>query len=141
MNNTASTQRLFRGIALAAIFLLAPFAGCGKSSNPPAAAETAKTAPPAVETPAAAAPVATPAASSYTSTTTQPAAKPDPKQVFKAHDRDLYERAAKLQNDEKFAEAGKLYKEIVQLNTDFCGADHYRTRFARNRLRENEWLA
>ena len=107
MNTTASPQRLFRGIALAALLSLAPIAGCGKGSNPPAATETAKTAPPAVDAPAAATPAAAPT-SSYTSTTTQPAAKPDPKQVFTAHDRDLYQRAAKLQNDEKFADAGAV---------------------------------
>jgi len=141
MNKSTSTRWLFRNIALAALFSIAPIAGCGKSSSQPAATDAAKTAAPAEDSPAAAQVAAPGATSSYTSSANQPAPKPDPKQIFKAHDRDLYERAAKLQNGEKFADAGALYKEIVQLNTDFCGTDHYRTRFARNRLRENEWLA
>jgi hypothetical protein len=141
MNKAASTRLLCRSIALAAISSAASLVGCGHGSNPPAATE-AKSAAPAENSAVVASPSAAAApAPSFAASAVQPAAKPDPKQVFKAHDRDLYERAGKMQNDEQFAEAGKLYEEIVQLNAQFCGNDHYRTRFARNRLRENQWFA
>ncbi|HEX3997655.1 MAG TPA: hypothetical protein VHX65_03795 [Pirellulales bacterium] len=153
--NTASTDRWYcrctarnsmlrRCIALTAIFLLVSFAGCGKSSTPPAAETAAKDAPPPA---AAAAPAdATVAAPSgvqniAVSTASAPAEKPDPRRVFMARDRELYEQAVKLQNGEKFADAGKVFAQIVELNIQFCGKDHYRTRFARNRLHENGWLA
>ena len=66
----------------------------------------------------------------------------DPRQTFmSARDRELYLQAVKLQNDENSTNAGKMFEQIVDLNAQNCGNDHYRTRFARNRLRENGWLA
>jgi tetratricopeptide (TPR) repeat protein len=142
MTRNASTRLIRRALSLAAISFIASLIGCGKASNPPAATETATTAAPAENPNVAAASAAPPAASArYVASEVPSAPKPDPKQIFKAHDRELYEKAGKLQNDEKFAEAGKIYEEIVRLNTEFCGAEHYRTRFARNRLRENQWFA
>ena len=140
MTNTPTTRLFRRTIFLAVITSLASVVGCGHDSAPPAAADAPKPAAPPENSPVAAAPAAA-ANPRYAASAVQPLAKPSPKQVFGMQDRDLYERAAKLQNDEKFADAGKLFEQIVQINAQFCGNDHYRTRFARNRLRENQWFA
>lgn len=142
MTNSFVIRLIRRGAALAAVSFAAAIAGCGHSAPP---AETAKTAAPESEASATAQPAASTAAAAPAPATqalaTEAAVKADPRQEFLARDRELYDKAVKLQNDEKFDEAGKAFEAIVQLNAQFCGDKHYRTRFARNRLRENQWMA
>lgn len=129
-------------LAAAALVGALSLAGCGRSSAPSTDATTTTT--PTAAQPENSAtdssPAAPPSATS-TSPTTSAAPTGDPRQTFIVRDRELYDQAVKLQNDEKFDEAGKVFQQIVELNAQNCGNDHYRTRFARNRLRENGWMA
>ena len=141
MTKSTAIRWIRHSIALAAVCYFASLAGCGKSENPPGAEKVGDnaSAPAQTASNAQSAAMRSPLPG-YAAAAPAPA-KPDPRKEFIAKDRTLYEQAVKLQNDEQFADAGKLFDQIVQLNAQFCGNDHYRTRFARNRLRENNWLA
>jgi tetratricopeptide (TPR) repeat protein len=133
---TQATSRFSWRIVLAATPAALLFTGCGHSSSAPPAETAAKSAADGQQTASATETV------EETSAHRAPAAVAiDPRDAFFVKDRDLYDRAVKLQNDEKFAEAGTLFEQIVAFNAEFCGDQHYRTRFARNRLRENQWMA
>ncbi len=136
-----SAIRIGRNLLAFAATLVMSLAGCGHSDAPSTSATAASS--PAATTPSDSATVDNSVGSAPTSASGTSSAAPaaNPQQTFIVRDRQLYDQAVKQQNDEKFDEAGKVFQQIVELNAQFCGNDHYRTRFARNRLRENGWMA
>jgi tetratricopeptide (TPR) repeat protein len=138
-NMPQTTTRFSWQFVIAVLPAALMFTGCGRSSSEPSATATAAdpNSSPSVNTPAATSQFAVDETSIHHDAM---AAARNPRDDFMAKDRELYDRAVALQNDEKFTEAGKVFEQIITVNAEFCGPEHYRTRFARNRLRENSWM-